>query len=166
MFSNFLNFMDMKRLYFLYFFVSLFIISCGESSVKSKSSEMKKSLNQNNKQVSVIVNVSYTENVEEIKKFITDEQSPLFFNLEDSGIVRFEWFLDETTNTATLVEVFKNSAAYQELGGKVLGSPINLRFQELFKIESLNVLGEISDEFKAKLQPMNPVFKSYIGGIN
>ncbi|MDC0514338.1 hypothetical protein OAN99_00790 [Flavobacteriaceae bacterium] len=127
---------------------------------------MKKILNQNNYQVSVLINVSYRHNIEEIKKFIIDEQTPLFFNLEESGIVRFEWFLNEKENTATLIEVFENAAAFQGLGDKILGSPINLRFQELFQIESLTVLGAVSDEFKTKLQPMNPTFKTYLGGIN
>tara|TARA_B100001059_G_scaffold78850_1_gene76663 strand:+ start:392 stop:925 length:534 start_codon:yes stop_codon:yes gene_type:complete len=156
----------MKNFYFLFIFLSLSILSCSESTVKPKPSEMEKSLNQNNNQVSVIINVSFTNSIDEIKKFITEEQSPLFFNLEDSGIVSFEWFLNENENTGTLVEVFKNANAFQELGGKVLGSPINLKFQKLFKIESLNVLGEISEEFKTKLQPMKPIFKSYAGGIN
>lgn len=127
---------------------------------------MKKILNQNNYQVSVLINVSYRHNIEEIKKFIIDEQTPLFFNLEESGIVRFEWFLNEKENTATLIEVFENAAAFQGLGDKILGSPINLRFQELFQIESLTLLGAVSDEFKTKLQPMNPTFKTYLGGIN
>jgi len=127
---------------------------------------MKKILNQNNYQVSVLINVSYRHNIEEVKKFIIDEQTPLFFNLEESGIVRFEWFLNEKENTATLIEVFENAAAFQGLGDKILGSPINLRFQELFQIESLTVLGAVSDEFKTKLQPMNPTFKTYLGGIN
>jgi len=127
---------------------------------------MKKILNQNNYQVSVLINVSYRHNIEEVKKFIIDEQTPLFFNLEESGIVRFEWFLNEKENTATLIEVFENAAAFQGLGDKILGSPINLRFQELFQIESLTVLGAVSDKFKTKLQPMNPTFKTYLGGIN
>jgi hypothetical protein len=156
----------MKKLLFILLFVPLFIISCSESLEKSKLIEIKKSLNQNNNQVSVIINVSYTEGVDEIKKFIKEEQAPLFYNLEDSGIVRFEWFLNEKENTGTLVEVFKNSNAFEELGSKVIGSPINVRFNELFKIENLTVLGEIDDEFKNKLQPMGPTFKSYAGGIN
>ena len=127
---------------------------------------MKKILNQNNYQVSVLINVSYRHNIQEIKKFIIDEQTPLFFNLEESGIVRFEWFLNEKENTATLIEVFENAAAFQGLGDKILGSTINLRFQELFQNESLTLLGAVSDEFKTKLQPMNPTFKTYLGGIN
>lgn len=156
----------MKNLLFLLLFIPLFIISCSESVEKSKLIETKKSLNQNNNQVSVIINVSFTESLDEIKKFIKEEQVPLFYNLEDSGIVRFEWFLNEKENTGTLVEVFKNSNAFEELGGKVIGSPINVRFNELFTIENLTVLGEIEDGFKNKLKPMEPIFKSYVGGIN
>lgn len=40
---------------------------------------MKKLLNQNNYQVSVLINVFYRHSIEEIKKFIIDEQTPLFF---------------------------------------------------------------------------------------
>lgn len=138
----------MKKLLVLLLLIPLFIISCSESVEKSKLIEMKKSLNQNNNQVSVIINVSYTESVDEIKKFIKEEQAPLFYNLEDSGIVRFEWFLNEKENTGTLVEVFKNSIAFEELGSKVIGSPINVRFNELFKIENLTVLGKLKRNLK------------------
>ena len=43
---------------------------------------------------------------------------------------------------------------------------MNLKFRELFKIENLTVLGEVNQGFQAKIQVMNPVVKSYIGGIN
>lgn len=128
--------------------------------------ETKKSLNKDNKVVTVIVNVSYSEEVTKVKDFIQKEQVPLFFSLEDSGIVRFEWFLNEEENSGTLIEVFENANAFQTLGSKVLGSPINIKFNELFSIESLTVLGKIPDDFKSKLMPMNPDFKLYSGGIN
>ena len=79
---------------------------------------------------------------------------------------RFEWFVNEAENTATLIEVFENANAFQELGGKVLGSPINIRFNEVFKINSLTVLGEVSSEFREKLKPMGAAFNVYVGGIN
>ena len=120
----------------------------------------------NNNKVTVIVEVSYSENADIIKKFIQDEQCPLFFNLNDPGIVRFEWFLDEEEKTGTLIEVFENSDVWEELGNKVLGSPINIKFRELFKIEKLSVLGNINESFKNKIQAMNPIIKSYVGGIN
>lgn len=146
---------------------SIIIMSCNLNSSNSNPVQMKKQLNKDNKQVTVIVDVSYSiENINEIKSFIRDEQCPLFFNLEDSGIVRFEWFIDEQKNNATLIEVFENTNAWEEIGNKVLGSPINLRFKELFKIEKLTVLGEVNETFKAKINPMNPQIKTYVGGIN
>ena len=38
--------------------------------------------------------------------------------------------------------------------------------EELFKVEKLTVLGEINDAFKEKIKAMNPIIKSYVGGIN
>ena len=150
----------------LVFFAIICFLGCSTTSEKPQNMKPNKSLNQDNKQVTVIVNVTYDDEVAKVKDFIQKEQSPLFFNLEDSGIVRFEWFLNEEENSGTLIEVFENANAFQTLGSKVLGSPINIKFNELFSIESLTVLGQIPEDFKSKLQPMNPQFKLYSGGIN
>ncbi len=40
-----------------------------------------------------------------------------------------------------------------------------MKFNELFKIEKITVLGDISEAWKTKIQAMNPVVQSYIGGI-
>ena len=156
----------MKKI--LIIFCLLLLNACDTQTDKKELNnlEMKKELNKNNNQVTVLVQVSYTEDIEEIKKFIKEEQSPLFYDLNDPGIVRFEWFLNEDEKSATLIEVFKNSNVWEELGNKVLGSPINLRFRELFKIEQLTVLGDVNESFKKKIEPMNPLIKSYVGGIN
>ena len=127
---------------------------------------MKRNLHTPNKNVTVVIDVSFTEDIETVREYIINQQCPVIFNLNDEGIIRFEWYLNESDNTATLIEKFENSNIWEELGNKVLGSPINIRFRELFKVEKLTVLGEINDSFKTKLQAMNPVIKSYIGGIN
>ena len=101
-----------------------------------------------------------------IKKFIREEHCPLFYSLDDSGIIRFEWFLDEDEKTGTLIEIFEDSKHWEELGGKVLGSPIFVKLNKLFKIEKTTVLGDISEAWKTKIQAMNPIHQSYIGGIN
>lgn len=150
----------------LIFLISLTNCSEVEKNNNQTNNKMKKELNVNNNKVTVIVEVSYSENTDIIKKFIQDEQCPLFFNLNDPGIIRFEWFLDEEEKTGTLIEVFENSDVWEELGNKVLGSPINIKFRELFKIEKLSVLGNINESFKTKIQAMNPIIKSYVGGIN
>ena len=157
----------MKKIFLTLIFLTS-VTSCSEIKKDNNpiDNKMKKALNLNNDQVTVLVEVSYSSDLEVIKKFIRDEQAPLFFNLDDPGIVRFEWFLNEAEKTGTLIEVFENSNVWEELGNKVLGSPINIKFRELFKIEKLTVLGDINENFKAKIQAMNPVIKSYVGGIN
>lgn len=127
---------------------------------------MKRKLHTPNNNVTVIIDVSFTESTDVVNQYIRDEQCPVFFNLKDEGIIRFEWFINEKDKTATLIEKFENSNVWEELGNKVIGSPINLRFRELFKVEKLTVLGEINDEFKEKIKAMNPIIKSYVGGIN
>ena len=82
-----------------------------------------------------------------LKKFIREEHCPLFYSLDDSGIVRFEWFLDEM-----LIEVFESSKHWEELGGKVLGSPIFAKLNELFKIEKTTVLGILVKPGKQKFK--------------
>ena len=127
---------------------------------------MNRKLNTPNKNVTVVIDVSFTEDIETIRDYIINQQGPVIFNLNDEGIIRFEWYINELDNTATLIEKFENSNVWEELGNKVLGSPINIRFRELFKVEKLTVLGEINDSFKEKIQAMNPIIKSYVGGIN
>ena len=111
----------MKKI--LIIFCLLLLNACDIQTEKKELNNvvMKKELNKNNNQVTVLVQVSYTEDIEEIKKFIKEEQSPLFYDLNDPGIVRFEWFLNEDEKSATLIEVFKNSNVWEELGNKVLG---------------------------------------------
>ena len=156
----------MKRLTLIFFLFSIF--ACNNQTEKEKINylQMNKKLNKNNNQVTVLVDVTFEKDINEIKKFIRNEQIPLFYDLKDSGIVRFEWFLNENEKSATLIEVFENTTAWEELGNKVLGSPINLKFRELFKIKKLTVLGSVSDSFNKKIEPMNPIIKSYVGGIN
>ena len=122
-------------------------------------------MNVKSSNVTVLVEVSFKDEIDVIKKFITDEQSPLFYELNDDGIIRFEWFLNEENKTGILIEEFKNSNVWEELGNKVLGSPINLRFRELFKVQKLTVLGDINETFKEKIQGMNPIINSYAGGV-
>ena len=124
-----------------------------------------KKLNQKTDEVTVVIEVSFKENFNEVKKYIREEQCPLFFNLNDDGIIRFEWFVDEDKKGGTLIEVFKNSNVWEELGNKIIGSPVNIRFMELFNVEKLSVLGEINEGFKEKISGLNPVVKSYVGGI-
>ena len=123
-------------------------------------------LNQETSVTTIIINVTFNEDVNVIKDFIRDEQIPFIFGFGLAKLRRFEWFFSDTDDSATLIEVFDDSAAFAELGGKVIGTPINLKFRELINIESLTVLGSISEEFKEKLKPMGAKVQSYMGGFS
>ena len=146
--------------------ILVMIVGCSDNKKNNlKINNINKQLNVKSSNVTVLVEVSFKDEIDVIKKFITDEQSPLFYELNDDGIIRFEWFLNEENKTGILIEEFKNSNVWEELGNKVLGSPINLRFRELFKVEKLTVLGDINETFKEKIQGMNPIINSYAGGV-
>ena len=136
------------RAYYYNYWIYIFIFNVSQfhdDSINSNTLQMIKQLNQNNNHVTVLVDVSYTsENFNNVKNFIRDKRCPLFFKLKESGIVGFEWFINKSNSNGTLIEVFENTNAWEELGNKVLDSPMNLKFRELFKIENLTVLEEVN----------------------
>ena len=123
-------------------------------------------LNNNNEQTTVIIDVSFSENIDIVKEFILNEQCPFVNSQAEEGLIKFEWFLDESNKTGTLIEVFANPAAWEDLANKVIGTPVNVKFGEIFNIEGMTVLGEVTDAVKEKIKAMNPIIKNYIGGIN
>ena len=123
-------------------------------------------LNNNNQQTTVIIDVSFSEDIDIVKEFILNEQCPFVNSQADGGLIKFEWFLDESNKTGTLIEVFANPVAWEDLANKVIGTPVNVKFGEMFNIEGMTVLGEVTDAVKEKIKAMNPIIKNYIGGIN
>ena len=123
-------------------------------------------LNNNNEQTTVIIDVSFSEDIDIVKEFILNEQCPFVNSQAEEGLIKFEWFLDESNKTGTLIEVFANPVAWEDLANKVIGTPVNVKFGEIFNIESMTVLGEVTDAVKEKIKAMNPTIKNYIGGIN
>ena len=84
----------------------------------------------------------------------------------DKGLVKFEWFIDEASKTATLLEIFESPEAWEDLANKVIGTPVNIKFGQLFNIEKMTILGEPTQNLQDKLQAMKPTTKLYVGGIN
>lgn len=123
-------------------------------------------LNNNNEQTTVIIDVSFSEDIDIVKEFVLNEQCPFVNSQAKEGLIKFEWFLDESNKTGTLIEVFANPVAWEDLANKVIGTPVNVKFGEIFNIESMTVLGEVTDALKEKIKAMNPTIKNYIGGIN
>ena len=122
-------------------------------------------LNKNSGSLRVIIDVSYTS-PEEFIDFIENEQCQFIKSLGVEGLKKFEWYVDEETNTATLVEEFSDVASFQELASKAIGTPVNLKFREIAKFENMTVLGDVSEEIKDNLAAMGPKFRSYKAGLN
>ena len=122
-------------------------------------------LHKDNGQLRVIIDVSY-ESTDEFIDFIENEQCQFLESLGVDGLLKFEWYVDESTQTATLVEEFADVASFQELASKAIGTPVNLKFREIAKFENMTVLGDVSEEIKENLSVMGPKFRSYKAGLN
>tara|TARA_B100000886_G_scaffold205058_1_gene141611 strand:- start:314 stop:688 length:375 start_codon:yes stop_codon:yes gene_type:complete len=122
-------------------------------------------LHNNSGNITVIIDVSFEDKVM-FMDFILNEQCQFIDSVDPEGLIKFEWFVDEDSNTGTLVEVFEKSDNFQELAGKVMGTPVNLKFRDISNVEKMTVLGDVSDELMENLAPMNPVSKGYKGGLS
>ena len=123
-------------------------------------------LHKNKGQVTVVIDLSFSASLDEVKDFILNEQSPFILSQSDENLLKFEWFIDEDTKTATLLEVFANAEGFEVLAGKVMGTPVNLKFRDLFAVEKMTILGEPTESLKETISAMNPTIKKYTGGIN
>ena len=113
----------------------------------------------------VIIDVSYTSH-EEFIDFIENEQCQFIESLGVVGLKKFEWYVNEDTNTATLVEEFDNVESFKEIATKAIGTPVNLKFREITTFENMTILGDVSDEMKENLAAMSPKFRTYKAGLN
>ena len=102
----------------------------------------------------------------EINQFILEEQCQFINNQEVNSLKKFNWYINEETQTGTLIEVFTNSDGFTELAEKAIGTPVNLKFRELFTFEKMTILGDITETLRTMLESMNPVMKSYKGGLS
>ena len=123
-------------------------------------------LHNNDGNVTVIIDVSFSDDVNIIKDFVLNEQCPFIQSKAEEGLIKFEWFIDEETKTGTLIEIFNDSISWEKLADKVIGTPVNIKFNSLFIIEKMTVLGELTDNLEEKLKAAGPMVKNYVGGIN
>ena len=122
-------------------------------------------LHNKSENITVIIDVSF-EDKDMFMDFILNEQCQFIESLGVEGLMKFEWYVDEDTNTATLVEVFDNAESFGELATKALGTPVNLKFRELAKFENMTILGDVSEEMKKNLAAMEPKIKTFKAGLN
>ena len=113
----------------------------------------------------VIIDVSYSS-VDEFIDFIENEQCQFIESLGVDGLNKFEWYVNEETNTATLIEEFDNADSFKEIATKAIGTRVNLKFREIKTFENMTILGDVSDEMKENLAAMSPKFRTYKAGLN
>ena len=122
-------------------------------------------LHKNSGELRVIIDVSYSS-AEEFINFIENEQCQFIESLGVDGLKKFEWFVDEESNTATLIEEFDNVDSFKEIASKAIGTPVNLKFREITNFDNMTILGDVSDEMRENLSAMGPKIKTYKAGLN
>ena len=122
-------------------------------------------LHKNSGELRVIIDVSYSS-AEEFIDFIENEQCQFIESLGVDGLKKFEWFVDEESNTATLIEEFDNVDSFKEIASKAIGTPVNLKFREITNFDNMTILGDVSDEMRENLSAMGPKIKTYKAGLN
>ena len=122
-------------------------------------------INRDSGSLRVIIDVSYSL-ADEFIDFIENEQCQFIQSLGVDGLKKFEWYVNEETNTATLIEEFDNADSFEEIATKAIGTPVNLKFREITTFENMTILGDVSEEMKENLAVMGPKFRTYKAGLN
>ena len=122
-------------------------------------------IHNDNWSLRVIIDVSYTSS-DEFIDFIENEQCQFIESLGVEGLKKFEWYVNDETKTATLIEEFDNAESFKEVATKAIGTPVNLKFRELTTFENMTILGDVSDEMQEMLAAMGPKFRTYKAGLN
>ena len=122
-------------------------------------------IHNDNGSLRVIIDVSYTSS-DEFIDFIENEQCQFIESLGVEGLKKFEWYVNEETNTATLIEEFDNAESFKEVATKAIGTPVNLKFRDLTTFENMTILGDVSDEMQEMLAAMGPKYRTYKAGLN
>tara|TARA_B100001093_G_scaffold479758_1_gene509034 strand:+ start:349 stop:681 length:333 start_codon:yes stop_codon:yes gene_type:complete len=92
-------------------------------------------------QLTVVFDVSFAEEKQVIEDHIVKEECPFIYDLNGGNLMSFQWHFSVGEKTATLVEVLKSSDAWEELATQVIGTPVNVKFNEFFAIEKLTICG-------------------------
>ena len=66
---------------------------------------------------------------------------------------------------ASLIEVFEDSEGALSRVRNLMSSPIAPEWMDRFEIDSLTVLGEVSDDLKEALASMAPDVRTFAGGF-
>ena len=93
---------------------------------------------------------------DDVEAWITDRSARATFEFEEDKTRRFEWFLSADKAKATLIEVFDDGEGALTRLQNLMSSQIAAEWMDRFEIESLTVLGEVSEDLQDALTSMAP----------
>jgi len=103
--------------------------------------------------------------VEDIAEWITNRSARATYEFEEEKTRRFEWFLSADNAKATLIEVFDDSEGALTRQQNLRSSPTAPEWMDSSEIESLTVLGDVSDDLQEALASMAPDIRTLAGGF-
>jgi len=122
-------------------------------------------LNEYNGVITFLLQMNILPGAEDVASWIKDRSARTTYEFEEEKTRRFEWFLSGDKAKATLIEVFEDSEGALARVRNLRSSPISPEWMDRFEIESLTVLGEISDDLQEVLSSMAPDVRTFAGGF-
>ena len=122
-------------------------------------------LNEYNGAVTFLLQMNVSSGAKEVTSWIKDRSARATYDFEEEKTCRFEWFLSADKAKATLIEVFEDSEGALTRVKNLMASPIAPEWMDRFEIDSLTVLGEVSDDLQEALESMAPDVRTFAGGF-
>lgn len=123
-------------------------------------------LNHYNGAITFILQMSVIAQDGDITSWISDRSARTTFEFAEMKTRRFEWFLSPDNSKATLIEMFDDSDGAVTRLQNLLSGPVAAEWMERFEIESLTVLGDVSDSLREAIASMEPDIRTFAGGFN
>ena len=122
-------------------------------------------LNEYNGAVTFLLQMNVLCGAEEVTSWIKDRSARATYDFEEEKTRRFEWLLSADKAKSTLIEVFEDSEGALTRVENLMASPIAPEWMDRFEIDSLIVLGEVSDDLQEALVSMTPDVRTFAGGF-
>ena len=122
-------------------------------------------LNEYNGAVTFLLQMNVLSGAEGVTSWIKDRSARATYDFEEEKTRRFEWFLSADKAKATLIEVFEDSEGALTRVQNLMASSIAPEWMDRFEIDSLTVLGEVSDDLQEALASMAPDVRTFAGGF-
>ena len=122
-------------------------------------------LNGYNGAITFLLQMNVLSGAEGVTAWIQDRSVRATYDFEEEKTRRFEWFLSADKAKATLIEVFEDSEGALTRVQNLMASPMAPEWIDRFEIDSLTVLGDVSDDLQEALASMAPDVRTFAGGF-